>query len=471
MKGLLPEFNTFKLILEQGATLSLPEAIGKLVAHATTAGILELCKGGTAKGGNNVFFANAENHDDMRETHQQPELPHSRNQDCRKWKAGICAYGDDCLYQHNGKGGTVPNPIRRSEAPPKAHGLRPRAPKAPTKPTDKPADAPSCHFCLEAHDTKICPAISNTEVNYTYLLGDTSPPTIEKVEDSCISTTLKMLSGFFLLIFFVFPGSLLRAIAGIFDSDAHNTRLAILLTIIAALSYQVLAVPDINGAAHITEASYINNEIGNDANISNFLNYEWCIDPGTNRFVTNDIDDLLPASIVHVDTVVAVGSGNATSNLHGTVIVRAASGKTIACTNVLYMPACGKKLMPASPFIRRGCKLSFYDSNKVRLSSSEDDIIFEGKEIDGLYYFESKTATTNFKKNDSAHSDISDTFKGDSSKYNFASFGLPVGKKISETANDFHLRLLEVHQAYGHLHFDKLRKLLGLKAKTGENPH
>ena len=48
-------------------------------------------------------------------------------------------------------------------------------------------------------------------------------------------------------------------------------------------------------------------------------------------------------------------------------------------------------------------------------------------------------------------------------------FGLPVGKNINESANDFAQRFLEAHCAYGHLHFDKLRKLFGLN--KGDKPH
>ena len=47
-------------------------------------------------------------------------------------------------------------------------------------------------------------------------------------------------------------------------------------------------------------------------------------------------------------------------------------------------------------------------------------------------------------------------------------FGLKASDKISATTQDFSNRLLEAHWSYGHLHFDKLRKLLGLK--KGNNP-
>ena len=39
---------------------------------------------------------------------------------------------------------------------------------------------------------------------------------------------------------------------------------------------------------------------------------------------------------------------------------------------------------------------------------------------------------------------------------------------MGAAAQDFSRRLLESHWAYGHLHFDKLRKLLGLK--KGDDP-
>ena len=80
--------------------------------------------------------------------------------------------------------------------------------------------------------------------------------------------------------------------------------------------------------------------------------YEWCSDSGTNRFVTNDNTDSIPGSIIEHDTLIAVGGGTITSQMMGTVLVKSNDhDHRVYCTNVLYIPQCAKKLMPASAFV------------------------------------------------------------------------------------------------------------------------
>ena len=43
------------------------------------------------------------------------------------------------------------------------------------------------------------------------------------------------------------------------------------------------------------------------------IEYEWCCDSGTNRFVTNDMKDFLPQTVVWTQTRVAVGGGQIVS--------------------------------------------------------------------------------------------------------------------------------------------------------------
>jgi hypothetical protein len=272
-----------------------------------------------------------------------------------------------------------------------------------------------------------------------------------------------------LILLFAVPFNLLKSIVGDTDNTGHNTRLAVLLGVIALLSFKVMALPTLS-AATISESVYLCKQDGGGAA---FADFEWCADTGTNRFVTNDRADFIPTSITKINTEVAVGNGSFTCNIQGTVLVRNADGQTIACSNVLYMPNCGKKLMPATPFIRKGCNLTLYDTDKIKLSTAEGKQILSGKEIDGLYYFECKTVhPSTLSPDQSCAFESASTCalpscsaSGPATSY----FGLPVGKKISETANDFAQRLLEAHFAYGHLNFTKLRKLLGLKA--GDSPH
>jgi hypothetical protein len=127
--------------------------------------------------------------------------------------------------------------------------------------------------------------------------------------------------------------------------------------------------------------------------------------------------------------------------------------------------------MPATPFIRKGCTLTLYDNDKIKLSTAEVKHILSGKEIDGLYYFQCTTVSpsTQACAFEPARGGASIPPSGTAPPAASSFFGLPVGRKISETANDFAQRLLEAHFAYGHLNFTKLRKCFGLKA--GDNPH
>lgn len=151
-----------------------------------------------------------------------------------------------------------------------------------------------------------------------------------------------------------------------------------------------------------------------------------------------------------INTVVGVGSGDVTATMSGTIIVKSLDhGCTIKCEHVLYLPHCGQKLMPSSIFIRKGCQLRLGNYDEVTLSSKEGVPILSGKEFGGLYFYRCKTVSNT--------SEANETY-----------FGLPAGQPVNSSSQNFGQRLLEAHWAYGHLHFTKLRKLLGLA--KGDDP-
>ncbi len=185
---------------------------------------------------------------------------------------------------------------------------------------------------------------------------------------------------------------------------------------------------------------------------------EWCSDSGTNRFVTNDVGDFIPGSIKRQSNVVSVGNGKAVSPMVGDVLIKSLDyGTIIRCTDVLLLPNCGAKLMPNSPFVRRGCEVRMYDRDKITMTGPSGGPLFEGIERQGLYYFNCTTV----------HVDSLPPEQGDMSSDDRTYFGLRVGP-LREGAADFGRRLLETHWAFGHIHFNTLRKLLGLK--PGDNP-
>jgi hypothetical protein len=495
LKGLLPEFESMRLHLNQTTGLTLAVAVRKLMDHALDKNLLDLCKGGKGKSGNNVFFAS-----ESQSGNESPE--------CRNWKQFRCTFGSRCNFKHVGKGGNAADqhphaPGSRKHAEGEAASKREvkkakagedTANAAATQ-QHKQQAAAACHFCLDAHDAKDCPAVSSTGVNYSYLVGATTSEPSYAVDASPSAPFVWTWSTFFMLIsgllisIIMLPVSLVKSM---FNNDGHNTRLALLLTVIAVLSFKAMAhdAPHYDTRAHISEDAfnYINFDTPSNFETCVHQNmsggFEWCADTGTNRFVTNDLFDYVPTSIRHIDTVVNVGNGTYTCKQQGTVLVRSSTGLTIACQNVLYMPNCGKKLMPATPFVRKGCSLTLYDNNKIRLSTADKTVLLEGKEIEGLYYFKCATIrdksescitrdfTRDLKTEQITRNENESSIKGvrvNCKNPDAVYYGLPVGKKISEAANDFAQRLLETHFAYGHLNFPKLRKMLGLK--KGDSPH
>lgn len=188
--------------------------------------------------------------------------------------------------------------------------------------------------------------------------------------------------------------------------------------------------------------------------------YEWVTDTGSNRFITNDAKDFVPGTVRLVNTRVMVGSGTVISPCEGTVMIRChASNKLIACTHTLLLSECDKKLMPARPFLQKGCTLSLSDEKGVVLLDADNEIIMDGKEVDGLYYYNVSTAHPEHDIPPSMEEE-----QANSSSF----FGLPLSGKISAVGDEFVRKLTEAHHALGHMHFDTIRKLFGLK--RGQNP-
>jgi hypothetical protein len=194
----------------------------------------------------------------------------------------------------------------------------------------------------------------------------------------------------------------------------------------------------------------------------------WVADTGYNRFITNNLDDFIPSSITDINLTVGVGNGSYCVKRQGNIVVENHLGQTILCSNALYMPHCQKKLMPANPFIKKGCKLSVYGSQVV-MHSPDQSILLVGNEFDGLYYFKVRTVLpkefatrpVTLPVNSSINSVEPSTFA--------SYFGLPAGHSISSMGTDFAKRLLETHWAYGHLNFDKINTMFGLK--KSDAPH
>ena len=145
--------------------------------------------------------------------------------------------------------------------------------------------------------------------------------------------------------------------------------------------------------------SVVTSHLNTDGTVPVPEQYEWCADTGTNRFVTNDINDYVPGSIRHDSEAVSVGGGVVTSPCVGTVRIRSLDyNHIVECNNVLYLPSCAKKLMPAYQFLDKDCEM-LLRKGEVHLKDKGGSNIFSGKEIGGLYYYRSQTVHSNSLRN------------------------------------------------------------------------
>ena len=127
----------------------------------------------------------------------------------------------------------------------------------------------------------------------------------------------------------------------------------LLLAVFAALASYALAAPAQSTSSYVRSSSYFNSDCKDS------LELEWLADPGTNRFVTNNIKDFIPGTIVYSPLNVAVGGGTTTSPCAGSILVFSLDHNiTIRCDDVI-LPQCAKKLMPAYQFTKKGCTLEF----------------------------------------------------------------------------------------------------------------
>ena len=465
LDGLLPEFKTKKLMIQdKGNGHDLQRTKEDLQDFAQEEGILELKKSSSQK--RNQSYAL----DGLRKRKGSPptkNLPSKRlqthraklaTQPCKNWAEGVCNYGDKCYRKHEGPAGAgaalkgTPTSKAMSAAPSSSLPV-PSAPRA------------VCQYCsIDGHVIRECPqylqaikenssalmfANAHVDPAYTFSLveeelpEDEAPAIVNHDHQSTI-TPMKTLFSLFSLVIFYLSGAFteVRRILKSLAIWSIDWRTFLFFLVIAALmSYSFAAT-----TPFVRTASYYNDDAGVDERVD----LQWVADTGTNRFVTNEIEDFIPGTVVYNKTKVAVGGGETISPCSGSVLVFSLDHDvTIRCDEVILLPQCARKLMPAHQFTKKGCILEF--SEGVRLLTKDGVPILSGPQIGGLFYFRSKTLQSTMPpvKNDSV--------------LNAASlFGLPASQSIINAGADLPKRLLEAHWSYGHLEFSSLRKLLGL---------
>ena len=450
LAGLLPEFEPIKIFLDQVANLDYNDACRRTLDYAHTKDILELTKNGLKNNKNNTFTVG----ELAKPPGLRNSPPSSKcrgwptNHGCRYGEA--CKFehtGPGKLAPLNQRWprhekGEVKGAEHNVQVPPQSSSYRNSPPAsnslddsttARVKGAGKPAlpNSPNppgvkCNYCNGTHLMRNCPALATdnangksdvcmvdgtTGVDHVFVTNAT-PPNGKKTSYSAtkIAVMMVMLAVAASLIFdppqmldnFTNAHAISLVLVGVaarfyetatslFERHASSIKLLFVLLFILA-SLTTVAGASTTPTPHVCATSYFNGDAQFNAAPGHYGGYEWCSDTGTNRFVTNDTRDFVPGTFVTVDTTVAVGGGNATSPGYGTVLIKSRdTGSTIQCNNVLLMPKCSKKLMPASTFIQKGCTLKFHDYDKVSLLGTDKEILLKGRDIGGLYYYHAET--------------------------------------------------------------------------------
>ena len=520
---LLPQFSPIKHSVEQIENCDYDMATRKVSNYATNNGLQDLRRSGSEPEARvyNVVDSG------QREQRQQPRVRPPRERPPQRTleeKARLpcprysnfqdCRYGaKDCHYSHAGVGGTRADAVRLAKekmavastghaASDQGRAIEQglsstavqRAPiSAPTKPP-----LARCMLCQsDSHDARACPAAQMADVNLlhsSYMVQD--QPAND--EDTPETTDLGWASlAAFLAFFISMAGGVSKCFTSIFshfpfssllDADSGHQRRrgwsidAIYRAVIAVLVIALLCQSQVHAtnvpANNVPVNCYFGFPTSNvDSAIAPGCDFQWIVDSGCNRFVTNDFKDFIPGTVKWHSADVAVGSGLTTSPCEGTVLLKGKSSNiTISCQHVLYLPKCAKKLLPVKQFVRKGCEVIFDKDINVTLKASSGDIIFVGEEQNGLYYVDAVVVLsplTEARPNNRAHETIGGDANlrkpgGQKKKKNVTFFGLPVGRIPDSTGRDFPLRLLQTHWAFGHMHMDKIRSLFNLK--KGDNP-
>ena len=167
----------------------------------------------------------------------------------------------------------------------------------------------------------------------------------------------------------------------------------------------------------------------------------------------------------------STANGTATAECEGTVLVRSeTTNQVIAFERVLLLPSCSKKLLPVRPLLQKGCSIRLENYDSVIIETDKGEGIMHGQiEHDSLY----RMAISPVHSAHLNQTPVSSSFEVRGSGKTAASeksfFGLPYKGSLSSGSDQFARQLQEAHCSLGHLNFDTVRKMFGLK--RGDNPH
>jgi hypothetical protein len=493
--GLLVEFNQISTNLQARdvGTLTYADAEPLLLDYATANNLTEFTKGGKQAGKANIFSIDDKSKNQPRKERDPNRPPLTVDQiskkQCFHWKRNKGCTRNPCMYAHGDKlgqgypDGTPPQnkpsvnmadarqqPSSESkELAASLSAMQADLASLKSQKAEAEIDTPTVHMNASIPGSEYAEyhsfSLEEIQGRQPDTEQDDAPPDTIAVPRKWIPTLFMLLCSALCVLgsaistcwsMAVRSWSALTMLPDAASSVAMSTPGRYVTTGVLLLALCMMVQP--------VSTDRINDQCFNQTSgqqHAQLQGYEWCSDSGTNRFVTNDVRDFVPGSVRTVSTTVANGGGKTNVTKSGTVIIKGLDFNHILyCKDVLYMPSCAKKLMPASSFVKKGCELSYKD-DVVKLSTPQGKPMLKGKEVGGLFFFHAKTLySPKLNKSKKVEEKI------DSSDSTF--FGLQAGANISTAAQDFSSRLLEAHWCYGHLHFDKLRKLLNLP--KGTNP-
>ena len=435
LKGLLEQFRPQKLIIQnwEANKLTVDNVRRSLEDFAQSNGLLELTKSGNANSRTKTYNVNSkpnprgvQNNNGVKTWWGEPWMGGPK--DCQQYQREGCPRGHDCNFNHpTGKGKLI------AKKPNQQKNWRANLANAGNGSRNQQQGGTQCFCCgKQGHWMAACPMFQssqnsrNNKINYHQDQPNNDPTNEEqkdahrKQPDYAFSLSAREFGTpppsrtlhntqtpnttdyAFRLSAREFEKPTNTKKLGVvavccsmmatFSKSTTVTYMATFFVLLFALCYTFTAAAATTIATSKVKVRVYNaNARGDQVQRPHPQDLEWCSDPGTNRFVTNDPNDFIPGSVRKQATVVAVGSGDAISRMVGDVLVQSIDyGVLIKCTNVLLLPNCANKLMPASPSVRRGCSISFSNYDKVSVTvrtdppclmagSMKDFIIFKAK--------------------------------------------------------------------------------------------
>lgn len=449
LDGLLKEFSPIKLIIQQSdKTFTFQELETKILDYAISENIQFLTHSSKKSLRMNTFTADV-----------KPCFNYKRTGECR--------FGDRCKYSHDGRPKAKKPRSDANTTMMAQTNTDSTVPSAPKMKSSTMYVAPNessevtCHLCTgKGHSVHNCPLAeqygfySEDEIPEVFACDHrATDPTSPGETKYSSAGPMFMICTLLVSLFTTISRGANQAFNYILNSEVK----LVVVTLIVGVGTYHLAMSSAEPCTKIDAHLYFNHDdscMKANVPLSDHHN-KICCDSGTNRFVTYELEDLVPNSIQWVKTRVGVGSGFTESPCYGSMVLKTPRRKRpMICQKTLFLPKCGKKLVPTFPFVTRGLSVSFENLNQVNIRDKCGEIIIDGKERDGLYYLNCKIVRAQ-----SPHP-IPTSF-----------FGLPTkGHEPKCSQTDLTKRLLETHYALGHLSMRTVRKMFNLKPKGPDPP-